>query len=87
MVDDAFIAKLYDDVTSLYHLDQIQQTGEPEGGGANPGYQSKSAKDLGPLPKASKVLLISLLAAWLILGSIASIRAFRTKASQKAAEK
>ena len=87
VVDDAFIAKLYDDVASLYHLDQIQQTGEPEGGGANPGYQSKSAKDLGPLPKASKVLLISLLAAWLILGSIASIRAFRTKASQKAAEK
>ncbi len=87
VVDDAFIAKLYDDVTSLYHLDQIQQNSEPEGGGANPGYQSKSAKDLGPLPKASKVLLISLLAAWLILGGIASVRAYRTKASQKAAEK
>ena len=94
VVDDEFIAKLYDDVTSLYHLDQITHSDLLENSagllgsdGTGTDTQNSASKDLGPLPNASKALLISLCAAWVILGSIAAIRCFRTKASQKAAEK
>ena len=56
-VDDAFIDKLYSDVTSLYRLDQF----ESEQGEGSVG------TDLGPLPAASAVLLYSLAAIWLLL--------------------
>ncbi len=48
-IDDEFIDTLFEDVTSLYRLDQISQ----------------SDSDLGPLPNASKALLISLGVIWL----------------------
>ncbi|MBQ1376502.1 MAG: ABC transporter substrate-binding protein, partial [Lachnospiraceae bacterium] len=56
-VDHAFIEKLYDDVTSLYRLDQLK-------GGST----ADMKKDLGPLPKASKVLLFCIAAVWVLLG-------------------
>ena len=51
-IDDAFIEKLYSDVTSLCHLDQIPADG------------SSGKKELGPLPKTSVVLLTVLGVIW-----------------------
>ena len=54
-VNDDYIQKLYSDVTSLYHLDQISAD------------QSSSKKDLGPLPAESRILLGALAAIWLLI--------------------
>jgi len=57
-VDDSYIDKLYDDITSLYRLDQI--------GGQNA--QAVLGKaDLGELPGTSVILLVSLAAAWVLI--------------------
>ena len=53
-VDDAFIEKLYSDVTSLYRLDQIVPVGETK----------DMKKDLGPLPKPAKILLTCIAVVW-----------------------
>lgn len=55
-VDDEYIEKLYADVISLYRLDQISAG---DGSGIN--------RDLGPLPKGAKALLISLGAVWVLI--------------------
>ncbi len=53
-VDDSFLEDLFESVISLYHLDQVgQDTGRSE---------------LGPLPAASKALLVILAAAWILMG-------------------
>lgn len=57
-VDDTYIDGLYESVTSLYRLDQISPSGT-----------NNVKKDLGPLPAASKALLISLVAVWVCLGA------------------
>ncbi len=54
-VNDAYIEKLYDDITSLYRLDQINT-----GGGT-------SKADLGPLPAMSKGLLAALVIVWILI--------------------
>ncbi len=57
-VDDAYIAKLYDDTASLYRLNQSSgRSGMTSGG------------DLGPLPTGSKALLGALLAVWVLLAA------------------
>ena len=56
-VDEAYMEKLFDDVTSLYRLDQNQ------GGGLAGG-----KKELGPLPASAKALLIGLCAVWVLIG-------------------
>ncbi len=57
-VDDAYIEKLYGDMTALYRLDQI----------GGPGGQSLSGKsDLGKLPATSVLLLSGLAAAWVLI--------------------
>ena len=53
--DDASIDALFEEVSALYRLDQIQ----PREGG----------EDLGPLPTASKLLLMGLAACWLCMGA------------------
>ena len=56
-VDDAYIAKLYEDTASLYRLNQSSgRSGMTSGG------------DLGPLPGASVALLIVLGCVWLTMG-------------------
>ena len=55
-VDDKFIDSLFDDVTSLYRLDQLG--GKAEGGGK---------KDLGPLPNTARGLLLGLAIAWVLI--------------------
>ena len=56
-VDEAYMEKLFDDVTALYHLDEHMETTGSQNG----------AKDLGPLPTTAKVLLTSLGVAWLLI--------------------
>ena len=53
-VNDSYMDKLFEDVTSLYRLDQI--TADTGSGGGK--------KELGPLPAASKALLVTLAAVW-----------------------
>ena len=57
-VDDAYLTELFDDVSALYHLDQL--------GGSVGG----ASKDLGPLPTASTVLLAALACAWVSIGLV-----------------
>ncbi len=56
-VNDAYIDKLFEDVTSLYRLDRISA----QAGG------SGLRRDLGPLPAESRALLITLAAAWVLI--------------------
>ena len=55
-VDEAYMDKLFENVTSLYRLDQIS--------GAD-----SSEEDMGPLPAASKALLGTLLVTWILIGA------------------
>ena len=55
-VDDAFYEKLYGNVTSLYHLDQISAG-------------NNARADLGPLPKTAVMLLGGLAGVWLLLAA------------------
>ncbi len=59
-VDDEYFVKLQEDVTSLYRLDQLGAS--MNGSGAERG-------ELGPLPGASKALIIVLCAAWVGMGA------------------
>lgn len=65
-VDDAFIANLYESVTSLYRLDQIDraETGE---------------EDMGPLPTASILLLATLVTVWVGMGIYVGVDLVRKK--------
>ncbi len=54
-VDDKYINKVFDDVTSLYRLDQINASG------------GSSKADLGPLPGTSIALLVILGIVWLMI--------------------
>ena len=56
-VDEAYMEKLFADVTSLYRLDQKN----PQGGGA----MGKAA--LGEMPSTSVALLAALGAAWVLM--------------------
>ncbi len=53
-VNSAYIDQVFEDVKSLYRLDQISS--------------KSTSTDLGPLPTESKVLIISLVAIWCIIG-------------------
>ncbi len=56
-VDDKYFEKLYNDITSLYRLDQSQaQSGT-----------SSYKKEFGELPNTAKLLLLSIAAAWIII--------------------
>ena len=61
-VDDAYISKLYEDVTSLYRLDQI---------GGRSGLTSAERGELGPLPAASLILLSVLCCVWALIVTFA----------------
>ena len=56
-IDDAYLDDLFEDVTSLYRLDQ---TGMSQGA-------KGSSEDLGPLPAASKALLAALGVTWILI--------------------
>ncbi len=69
-VDDAYMEKLYDDVTALYRLGQ--------GGAGTAGKQ-----ELGPLPHTAAVLLGGLALAWILLGICAFLGALHKKRLKK----
>ncbi|MBR4733278.1 MAG: extracellular solute-binding protein [Lachnospiraceae bacterium] len=66
-VDDKFIEKLYQDVISLYRLDQIGGTTETK-------------KDLGPLPVTAKLLLGTLALVWICIIAVSVARMLKNKA-------
>ncbi|MBQ3705940.1 MAG: extracellular solute-binding protein [Clostridia bacterium] len=73
-----FIETLYSDMTSLYHLDQIQVTRE----------EGETAEDAGrtesdtPLPTESRVLLGAIAAIWIVIG-IGRLTAAARKSREK----
>ena len=71
-IDDAYIEKLYSDVTSLYRLDQIgQKAGNP----------SSQKADLGKLPQMSVFLLSALGIAWVCIIFYVVFQAVKKKQS------
>lgn len=62
VVDEKYMSDLYDNVTSLYRLDQSAAVGRA---------------DLGALPDAASILLWSLGGIWLLIGGFALIRAIK----------
>ena len=68
-VDEAYMEKLFADVTSLYRLDQIQTT--------------DAQMDLGPLPEQSVILLVTLAVIWAIMGLYVVKEAINKKKVQK----
>ena len=60
-IDDAYLEDLFDDVVKLYHLDQL---------GANT--ISTDKESLGPLPRASVILISILCVAWVCIGIVAA---------------
>ena len=66
-IDEAYMQKLFADVTALYRLDQI--------GASSIGLQ----KDLGPLPSTATVLLWSLAGAWVAIGAYALVSHVKKK--------
>ena len=69
-IDDAYMDKLFADVTSLYRLDQKDAQSRAEAGGK---------ADLGPLPPTAAALLVSLAAAWILIGAYLVTRAVKVK--------
>lgn len=68
-MNDAFIETLYSDMTSLYHLDQIQAQGEEGGAGVSQA----------PIPLESKILLGAIAGIWILIGCARLISAGRKK--------
>ncbi len=69
-IDDAYFESLFDDVTSLYRLDQIETA---------KGEASANLEDLGPLPSTAVGLLAGIAAAWVLILLFVGIRAWRTR--------
>lgn len=65
-VDDKYITKLFEDVSALYHLDQVGKSGNVD-------------RNLGPLPNVSKLLLGTLVIIWLGFGVYFTKEYFKKK--------
>ena len=68
-IDDAYMEKLFSQVTSLYHLDQ-NHAAEGNAGANAP---------LGPLPAASRALIAVLICTWVLMGLYLLVRKIRHK--------
>ena len=66
-IDDAYLEKLFDDVTALYRLNQLSSA------------NTSGRKDLGPLPKTSVALLAALCTAWVLIGVYVLVNRLRKK--------
>ncbi len=58
-VDEAFMTKLYDDVNSLYRLDQLS---------VQAGFEVSGKAELGELPQTAVFLIVTLVVAWVLIG-------------------
>ena len=76
-MNDDFIADLYSNMTSLYHLDQIHVSAAE---GETEGAETAAAANQ-PLPDASKALLIALAGIWVLIG-VSRLRAARKAKKQ-----
>ncbi len=83
-VDDSYIQSLYKDVSALKHLDQIVPTEASADTGEEKPAAKVTAKDLGAMPAASKILLIILPVTWVLLGGFV---VYEKKKRQKQAGK
>ena len=73
-MDDAYIEKLYSDMTALYHLDQI---GNAKG-------ISAERMELGKLPKTAVLLLTGLVTVWILILGYAGIKWAKKKHNSRA---
>ncbi|MBO7515734.1 MAG: ABC transporter substrate-binding protein, partial [Lachnospiraceae bacterium] len=78
VIDEAYMEKLYKDVTALYRLDQLRpQTGvEPEEGGDA---ANASAQSMAPLPGAAKTLIVVLITSWVLMGAFVAWKTVKKK--------
>ncbi|MBP5295613.1 MAG: extracellular solute-binding protein, partial [Lachnospiraceae bacterium] len=71
-VDDAFMEKLFGDMTSLYRLDQLNTSTTRTG-----------RQELGPLPSTAIGLFAGLGAAWAVIGTVYLIRFLKEREEKK----
>ena len=65
-INDAYFAKLYDDMNALYRLDQVNT-------------EVAEKTDLGKLPKTAVTLLVTLAVAWILMGVYVAVEWFKKK--------
>ena len=69
-VDNAYMEKLEQDITSLYRLDRLgASAGNTGAAGSGKGNSAGSDKSLGSLPSASKALIATLCVVWILLAA------------------
>lgn len=73
-IDDAYMEKLYAEMTSLYRLDQI---------GSQSGAALSGKQELGALPRTSVILLAGLAAAWVLIGVYAVLQMAKNRRNQQ----
>lgn len=69
-VDDAYYEKLFEDIQSLYRLDQL-------------GASSNTPSDLGELPSTSKYLIGALCTAWVLIGGYVLVDLMKKRKNPK----
>ena len=74
-MNDAFLEGLYGDMTSLYHLDQIETTGE----------EQETREEERAIPGESRALLAAIAVIWILIGlyRLAEARKEARKAAKK----
>lgn len=73
-VDDAYMDKLFADMTSLYRLDQLNTEGDS---------MSFGKTDLGKLPAEAVVLLVALVVAWVLILVYIGLQMWKKKRNQQ----
>lgn len=73
-VDDAYMDKLFADMTSLYRLDQLNTEGDS---------MSFGKTDLGKLPTEAVVLLVALVVAWVLILVYIGLQMWKKKRNQQ----
>ena len=63
-IDEAYMEKLYKDVTALYRLDQLRPAGASNEEGSD-----VDRDGLAPLPGAAKTLIVVLITSWVLMGA------------------
>ena len=79
-MSDAYIEKQYNDVSSLYRLDQIKVTStETDPADGEKGETEKEPFTWSELPGISQALLIGVPCVWILIGGIALFRSKKAK--------
>ena len=82
-VDEAYMAKLYDEVIALYRLSNVSFDAADTEIEEQDGAARKAAEDLGPMPAASVTLLSALAGVWLLIGLFALRGLIKKKRAEK----